>query len=74
MRGGGGERQGATKSKTHSRVKENNRYALAAAGVFAHGEAVIGLKLNLTMDGGTRNGHFIHTPDTQRSSTPGHLQ
>lgn len=32
--------------------KENNRYALATAGVFAHGEQVIGLKLNLTMDGG----------------------
>lgn len=56
------------------REKENNRYALAAAGVFAHGEPVIGLKLNLTVDGGTRNGHFIRTPDTRRSSTPGHLQ
>lgn len=55
-------------------AKENNRYALAAAGVFAHGEPVIGLKLNLTMDGGTRNWHFIHTPDTQRSSAMGHLQ
>lgn len=48
-------------------AKENNRYALAAAGVFAHGEPVIGLKLNLTMDGGKRNGHFIHTLDTQWS-------
>lgn len=46
---------------------------LAAAGEFAHGEPVIGLKLNLTMDGGARNGHFIHTLDTQRSTAPGLL-
>lgn len=62
------------RQRERQRAKENNRYALAAAGVFAHGEPVIGLKLNLTMDGGKRNGHFIHTPDTQRSSAPGHLQ
>lgn len=47
---------------------------LAAAGVFAHGEPVIGLKLNLTMYGGTRNGYFIHTLDKQWSTTPGLLQ
>ena len=46
------------------KVRENNRHTLAAANVFAHGEPVIGLKLNLTMDGGTRNWYFIHTADT----------
>ena len=54
--------------------KENNRYAIAAARVFTHGEPVIGLKLNLTMDGGTRKGHFIHTSDTLWSIALGHLQ
>lgn len=61
----GKERQSDRKRKTdRKKVKGNKRYALAAARVFAHGEPVIGLKLNLTMDGGTRNGHFIHTSDT----------
>lgn len=56
------------------RAEQNSKYSLAAAGVFAHGEPVIALKLNLAMDGGTRRGHFIHTPDTQQSSAPGLLQ
>lgn len=55
------------------RAKENRGYSLAAAGVFAHDEPVIGLKLNLATDGGTRYGHFIHYPDTQQNSATGHL-
>lgn len=55
--------------RDRQREKEKNRYALAAAGELAHGEPVIGLKLNLTMNGATRNGHFIHTPDTAELST-----
>lgn len=42
--------------------------------MFAHDEAVIGLKLNLTTDGGARNGHFYshsrHTAELHVGEPP----
>lgn len=45
------------KGQHRQAVEEKSRYALAA-GVMAHGELVIGLKLKLTLDGRRRKWAF----------------